>query len=319
MYAAARARAAATTVMVDIDYRPDQWVDRTTFASAMQSLLRHAHIALGTEEEMTAALDRTGPLDRIAAALRETGPETVVVKRGKAGSRIYTASDARVDVPPFDVDVLNVLGADGRIVRGRPRGSWISSQYRWSTIDNWLPGGLTPWPAAAARTELARQWLRAFGPAPASDLRWWAGWTAGNLKQALSGLDVVEVDLDGGTGLLLADDTDEVPDRPPWVALLPALDPTVMGWVDRGWFLGPHAAALFDRTGNAGPTVWYSGRVVGGWAQSASGEVRYRLLEDVGREVDGMVGRAAAELTAWLGPVRVTPRFRTPLERELAG
>src|SRR5205814_250594 len=156
--------------------------------------------------------------------------------------------------------VLNVLGADGRIVRGRPRGSWISSQYRWSTIDNWLPGGLTPWPAAAARTELARQWLRAFGPAPASDLRWWAGWTAGNLKQALSGLDVVEVDLDGGTGLLLADDTDEVPDRPPWVALLPALDPTVMGWVDRGWFLGPHAAALFDRTGNAGPTVWYSGR-----------------------------------------------------------
>lgn len=118
MYAAARARAAATTVMVDIDYRPDQWVDRTTFASAMQSLLRHAHIALGTEEEMTAALDRTGPLDRIAAALRETGPETVVVKRGKAGSRIYTGSDARVDVPPFDVDVLNVLGAGDAFASG---------------------------------------------------------------------------------------------------------------------------------------------------------------------------------------------------------
>ena len=279
-------------------------------------------------------LTEAGVADNPAAWLAEVGDATVraLAARGEATATELAADEPRLRtqlkmaegkpyaaVVNITARVLNLLGADGRIVRGRPRGSWISSQYRWSTIDNWLPGGLTPWPAAAARTELARQWLRAFGPAPASDLRWWAGWTAGNLKQALSGLDVVELDLDGGTGLLLADDTDEVPDEPPWVALLPALDPSVMGWVDRGWFLGPHAAALFDRTGNAGPTVWYSGRVVGGWAQSASGEVRYRLLEDVGREVDGMVGRAAAELTAWLGPVRVTPRFRTPLERELAG
>jgi DNA glycosylase AlkZ-like len=279
-------------------------------------------------------LAEAGVADDPAPWLDEVGDATVraLAARGEA-----TANDLAADEPRLRTQlkmaqgksyaavvnvtsrVLTILGAQGRIVRGRPRGSWISSQYRWSTIENWLPGGLTPWPAGAARTELARQWLRAFGPAPASDLRWWAGWTAGDLKRALSGLDVVEADLDGGTGLLLADDTDPVPDGPPWVALLPALDPTVMGWVDRGWFLGPHAGALFDRTGNAGPTVWYDGRVVGGWAQGAAGEVRYRLLEDVGREVDGMVARAAAELTGWLGPVRVTPRFRTPLERELAG
>ena len=47
--------------------------------------------------------------------------------------------------------------------------------------------------------------------------------------------------------------------------------------------------------------------------------MRYRLLEDVGRAVAGQVERAAAQLTGWLGPVRVTPRFRTPLERDLAG
>jgi hypothetical protein len=57
--------------------------------------------------------------------------------------------------------------------------------------------------------------------------------------------------------------------------------------------------------------------VVGGWAQRGDGEVVYRLLEDVGTEVDTATATEAARLTDWLGPTRVTPRFRTPLEREL--
>jgi hypothetical protein len=216
--------------------------------------------------------------------------------------------------------ILFLLASQGHIVRGRPRGSWISSQHRWSTLETWLPDGLAQWSAGAARTELARQWLRAYGPAPVSDLRWWTGWGAGDTKKALAGLDVVEVAIEGGgSGLLLAEDIAPVPDPGPWVALLPALDPTVMGWLDREWFFGPHAPALFDRTGNAGPTVWVDGRIVGGWAQHSGGEVRYRLLEDVGSETAERIGQAAQELGDWLGPVRVTPRFRTPLERELSG
>ena len=101
------------------------------------------------------------------------------------------------------------------------------------------------------------------------------------------------------------------------MALLPALDPTVMGWVEREWFLDGHGKALFDRSGNAGPTVWAGGRVVGGWAQRASGEVVFRLLTDVGAESEAMIAAQAARLEAWIGSVRVTPRFRTPLEREL--
>jgi 5-dehydro-2-deoxygluconokinase len=118
MYAAARARSASTTVIVDIDYRPDQWVDRTTFASAIQSLLRHAHIALGTEEELAAAVDRSAAPDRTAASLLKSGPETVVVKRGKAGARVYTRGGSRIDVPPFEVEVLNVLGAGDAFASG---------------------------------------------------------------------------------------------------------------------------------------------------------------------------------------------------------
>jgi 5-dehydro-2-deoxygluconokinase len=118
MYAAARARAASTLVIVDIDYRPDQWVDRATFASAMQSLLRHANIAIGTDEEIMAAVDCEVPADTSAAWIRQCGPDTLVLKRGKAGSRVYTTDGSRIDVPPFEIELLNVLGAGDAFASG---------------------------------------------------------------------------------------------------------------------------------------------------------------------------------------------------------
>src|SRR4051794_30008397 len=213
--------------------------------------------------------------------------------------------------------VLTMLSADGHIVRGRPRGSWTSSQHRWATTERWLGGEPAEPSPQDGRTELVRRWLRTFGPATQSDLRWWTGWTARDVKAALAGLETAPVDLDGEPGLALADDLEPVPAAEPWPALLPALDPTVMGWSDRRWFLGAHAPLLFDRSGNAGPTVWWNGRVVGGWAQRRDGGVVVRLLEDVGTEAAAAVEAERARLEAWIGDVRVTPRFRTPLEREL--
>ncbi len=215
--------------------------------------------------------------------------------------------------------VLFLLAADGRIVRGRPRGSWTSSQYRWLPIEAWLPGGLARPPAAAARAELLRRWLAASGPATADDLRWWTGWSAAQVKAAIAQIAVTEVDLGGSAGLVLDGDDEPVPEIAPWAALLPALDPTVMGWRGRDWFLGPHGPALTDRSGNVGPTVWWDGRVVGGWAQRAGGQIVYRLLEDAGTAAVAAVDEQAERLRGWIGPVRVTPRFRTPLERDLSG
>jgi hypothetical protein len=226
--------------------------------------------------------------------------------------------------------VLGLLAADGHLVRGNRRGGWSSGQFEWFPTDAWLradrqsasePGGMLK--ADAARAELARRWLRAFGPALVSDLQWWAGWTAGQTKAALAALPVAEVDLDGQAGVALAGDLEfgdpEFPaDGAGAAALLPGLDPTPMGWQARSWYLGPHAPRLFDRTGNVGPTVWWQGRVVGGWAQRPSGEVVYRLLEDIGSDGAAAVSAEAARLEGWLGPTRVTPRFRTPLERELS-
>jgi len=261
------------------------------------------------EEATVKALAARG--QALAAELSEDEPrlrEQLLLAEGKS----YAARQS------VSTRVLLLLAADGRIVRGRPRGSWISGQVRWSLMESWLPGGMPEWSTEAAQADLVRRWLAAFGPGTTADLKWWTGLTAGQVKRALATVGAVEVDLDSTPGLLLADDLDPPPAAAePWVALLPALDPTVMGWSGRGWFLGEHGPTLFDRNGNAGPTVWWAGRIVGGWAHRKNGEVAFRLLEDVGADGVAAVEAAAGRLADWLGTVRVTPRFRTPLEREL--
>lgn len=226
--------------------------------------------------------------------------------------------------------VLNLLSAEGRIVRGRPRGTWASGQYRWAVMDDWLPGPrpelLSP---EDARAELVHWWLERFGPGTVEDIKWWTGFTLGQVRKALDGIDAVEVDLDGQDGLVLGEDREPIAEPDPWVALLPPLDPTAMGWQHRRWYLSDQARAeLFDRSGNIGPSVWCNGRIVGGWAQSSAGgtadgssngRVVYRLFEDIGRELANQVDEKAAQLAGWHGEVRVSPRGRVlcPLEREL--
>jgi hypothetical protein len=215
--------------------------------------------------------------------------------------------------------VLFLLATEQRVVRGRPTGGWTSSQYRWAPMDSWLPGGPVAVTPADARTELVRRYLGTFGPATTADVKWWTGWTVTTTRAALAALGAVTVSLDDGEGWVLPDDEAPRPAPEPWVALLPALDSTTMGWRQRVWYLGDLARRLFDRNGNAGPTVWADGRVVGGWAQRPDGEIALELLVDVGREAHAAVETAAASLSTQLGGTRVTPRFPTALQRDLSG
>jgi hypothetical protein len=216
--------------------------------------------------------------------------------------------------------VLTLLAADERIVRGRPRGSWTSSQYRWAPLAAWLPGGERGLDTPMAQVELARQWLAAFGPGTLDDLRWWTGWTKTATRAAVAAVGAVEVDLDGATGFVLPDDLEPVSATEPWAALLPALDSTAMGWNDRG-FYGADDKGLYDRSGNIAATIWCDGRVVGCWAQRPDGEIARGLLVDVGREAAAAIEAEADRTTAWLGSTRITPRSRarSPIERELLG
>src|SRR3954468_11992523 len=214
--------------------------------------------------------------------------------------------------------VLIVLGAEGRVIRTRPAGSWTSTQFRWAALSSWHPG-VQQHADDDARVELARLWLASFGPATVEDLRWWTGLTLGQTRAALAGVDTLEVELDGGVGLLLAGDEEPVAAGEPWAALLPALDATTMGWKERGWYLGGHRELLFDRNGNASPTVWADGRIGGGWAQAPGGEIRIRVLDDVGSDAEQAIEQAAGELASQVGDAKLSPRARarSPVEQEL--
>jgi hypothetical protein len=256
----------------------------------------------------------------VVGRLGEATPADLVAADPRLATTVVLAPGSRNETTVRIVSrVLTLLGAEGRIVRGRPRGSWTSTQYRWSTLDRWAPAAAAALDPLVAEAQLARLWLARFGPAPEADLTWWAKWTKTRTRRALAAIDAVEVELDGGTGWVLADDLEPTPPVDPWVALLPALDPTPMGWKQRDFYLGAHAGALFDTTGNIGPTAWCDGRIVGGWAHLPNGEIAVRLLDDVGDEATAALQARAEQLAATIGDVRLSARGRRPcpLEKEL--
>jgi Winged helix DNA-binding domain len=286
-------------------------------------------IAERMRRQLTQAVAEAGIAPDAATWLKDVGEGTIraLAARGSATgaelaqdeprlrTQIIAAEDNRYGgAVNLTTRLLTLLAAEGLMVRGRPRGGWTSTQFAWSAAPE-----RTDLPAPVARTELARRWLAAFGPAPLADLQWWTGWTAAQVRQAVSPLDLAEVDVGGSVGVVLAGDDEPVAPGEPWAALLPALDPTAMGWRERAWYVGEHTAALFDRSGNIGPTAWWDGRIVGGWAQRQDGEIVVQLLEDIGAEASAAIAAEAQRLGEWIGPgTRITPRFRTPLERELA-
>jgi hypothetical protein len=312
---------------------------RTMFAVpvALAGILQAAvttDLAVGERKRLLGMLEGAGIADDPArwldgveaetlAALAELGEATAadLTKRvdGLRQQIHFGAGKKWAGTVGVSTRLLFLLATEGRIVRARPRGTWLSSLYRWTPMDRWVEGGLEPWPPERARVELARCWLRAYGPGTQRDVQWWTGWTVGRTKEALRGLELAEVKLDGGaTGYALADDLGPTPDPGPWLALLPALDTTTMAWKEREFYLADYAPRLFDNAGNAGPMVWLDGRVVGAWAQRATGEVVHRLFEDVGRERRREIDAEAARLTAWLDGSRVFPRFPNAVYKELA-
>jgi hypothetical protein len=292
---------------------------------ALVSAERTRLVRMLEEQGIAGAGEGEGWLDGVAA-------ETLRALRSR---REATARELTKDVPSLraklsfgegktwagtmgvSTRVLFLLATEGRILRTRPLGAWTSGQYRWAPTEAWLGGPLLRADHDEACADLLRGWLHAFGPATLTDIRWWTGWTARLATRTLDVLGAEPVGLDEGTGYVLSDDVEKVKEPGRWVALLPGLDPPVMGWKERGWYLAGHSSRLFDRNGNAGPTVWADGRVVGGWAQTDDGEVVVELLEPVDAKTRKMIDAERDRLGAWLGDVRIRPRFRTPLEREL--
>lgn len=213
--------------------------------------------------------------------------------------------------------VLTQLAVEARILRGSNGGHWRTARPQWTLAETWLGDVPEPAPEREGYAELVRRWLRTFGPGTEADLVWWLGSTKTAVRHALADIDAVEVGLEtGGSGWVLADDADEAPEVEPWAALLPVLDPTVMGWKERSFYLGDHGPMLFDTNGNAGTTAWWDGRIVGCWAQDPDGVVVLGLLEDVGAQARAALTAEAERLTGWLDGHRVSTVYPSPAMKD---
>lgn len=217
---------------------------------------------------------------------------------------------------PIAPRVLATLAASGAVVRGRNDAGWKVSRPFWTAAEEWLGEPPDALEERAGYAELVARWLARFGPGTEADIAWWLGATKGAVRRALSDVGAVAVALGDGSGAWVhPQDTGEVAAPAPWAALLPALDPTAMGWKERGFYLGEHAALLVDRNGNAGPTAWWNGRIVGGWTQDDDGAVIVVPAEPLPPDAERALTSAAARLSGWLAGDVVRTVYQSPLVR----
>jgi 5-dehydro-2-deoxygluconokinase len=134
-YAVEQAAENGVQVLLDIDFRADQWKDIRSFGLMVRAILPKVDIALGTEEEILAATlqdasqvsiahqqisapEIKGNLDDAIKKILATGVKVLIVKKGSKGATIYTKNTEPKDVPGFPVEILNVLGAGDAFASG---------------------------------------------------------------------------------------------------------------------------------------------------------------------------------------------------------
>jgi len=193
---------------------------------------------------------------------------------------------------------------EGLIVYGEPRGS----EATFVRVDRWLPRQKTV-DAAAARLELARRFLSAFGPATHRDFTKWSGLPTSVTRPVFDELGdaLAPVTVDGERRVILREDLAELRssalDASP--ALLPAFDTFLLAHatkehlVERRFY-----KRVYRNQGWLSPVVLAGGRIVAVWfleerAKAFTVDVRpFRALD--ARTRRGIAGEAEA-LAAFLG------------------
>jgi 5-dehydro-2-deoxygluconokinase len=128
MLAAEIASGAGTTALLDLDYRPTVWPSAEAFGVHVRALAKICRLSVGTEEELQAATGETD-VERAVSKLFGGQLEMFVLKKGAEGCTIFTRDSAPSHVPPFRIEVLNVLGA----------GDAFASGFIYGYLQGWSP------------------------------------------------------------------------------------------------------------------------------------------------------------------------------------
>jgi hypothetical protein len=141
--------------------------------------------------------------------------------------------------------------------------------------------------------------------------------TKGAMRQALADLKAVKVRLERAQfGWVLPEDVDPEPPVEPWATVLPALDPTALGWKERDFYLAPDFyLAIFDWSGNCGTTAWWNGQIVGAYVQDDADWVEFVLGRDPGPAGRAALHTEAQRLEEWLDGEKVNALYKSPSHR----
>lgn len=122
-------------VMLDLDFRADQWHDIRAFGVTTRAFMRNTNIVLGTEEEILAAFlaDKSqlvishqqisapeikGDINEAIQGILQLGVNALIVKTGSRGAIVYLPDGTIQEVPGFPVEVVNILGAGDAFAAG---------------------------------------------------------------------------------------------------------------------------------------------------------------------------------------------------------
>lgn len=194
----------------------------------------------------------------------------VLAGKGMTVAEINRAIGRQQSISP----IVNLMCDAGTLVRGRTKG-WSSSIYTYHILSEYLPGvSLDFADGKEARRTVVEEYVKAFGPVTENDVTWWTGFTKRAVREALSDLDagLVPVEIKGHDGerFIVKGDLERMrrsdDGKGGYNALLPCLDPYVMGYRDRDRYVDPgHFHDVFDRSGNATYTIWADGSIAGIW------------------------------------------------------
>jgi hypothetical protein len=165
--------------------------------------------------------------------------------------------------------LLRHAALEGILCLGPDRGA----EPTYVLLDDWIDRGHRGHALSqeAAHVELARRYLKAYGPATAEDQAAWSGMPISKIRAAWQHIvdQLIEVEIAGRLAWMLktcAAWLDEAPAHAPIVRLLPGFDIYLLGYQDRGLAV-PHQ---YTKRVNAGggmlhPTLLVDGRAVGTW------------------------------------------------------
>lgn len=172
--------------------------------------------------------------------------------------------------------ILKPAARKGWLCFGPNRGQSVTFVRPQAWLGEWREVDST-----RAMAELARRYLRAFGPADKNDFARWSGMWSGLGKTGWSAVasELVDVSVEGRTVQMLAADLETMPAVVPSVQLLPGFDPYLMGHASRDHlFDKAHRWKVSRVSGWISPVVLVDGRVLGVWTHAIDrGRMRIEL------------------------------------------